>query len=332
MHKIEAKKIIVSEYIDVRSKPKNLDVADLSLFSREFSKNIHATSIEVVRNADILRDTLFDKSSFKYLTDYTHLTKFSIRNKLKRLRLFWGSYDKVDRGIWIIDNWSLAYFHWLTDALTRLIASEEYLDNHLILLPNTYNKNPYKGSLEMLNFKVKYFDISKRLHVKELLLPSHTAPTGNYNKEIINKLRDRFLEKHKITPWKKIYISRQKAKIRKVTNEDEVVKLVNSFGFEIHYFEDYNFSEQVNLMQCTTHLIGLHGAGLTNMLFMQKNSKVLELRNKEDSHNNCFFSLASDLGHNYYYLLNDGNIKDTHFVNITVNIGNLEKAIVEMLT
>ena len=65
---------------------------------------------------------------------------------------------------------------------------------------------------------------------------------------------------------------------------------------------------------------------------MQKNSKVLELRNKEDSHNNCFFSLASDLGHNYYYLLNDGNIKDTHFVNITVNIGNLEKAIVEMLT
>jgi len=50
-------------------------------------------------------------------------------------------------------------------------------------------------------------------------------------------------------------------------------------------------------------LIGIHGAGLTNILFMPKGASVLELRRKDDSHNNCYFSLASALELNYFYQL-----------------------------
>ncbi len=129
---------------------------------------------------------------------------------------------------------------------------------------------------------------------------SLTAPTGNYNKEIINKVRDRFNPNTVAKPLRKIYIFRQKARYRKITNESEVVALLRYYGFEIHYFENYAFTEQVILMQQTSHLICSHGSGLINMLFMPKNCEVLELRNRDDNRNNCFYKLALDLEHNYY--------------------------------
>jgi len=52
-------------------------------------------------------------------------------------------------------------------------------------------------------------------------------------------------------------------------------------------------------------LIGVHGAGLTNMLFMKENSNILELRRKDDDHNNCYFSLAAACKHKYWYQLCD---------------------------
>jgi capsular polysaccharide biosynthesis protein len=76
-------------------------------------------------------------------------------------------------------------------------------------------------------------------------------------------------------------------------------------------------------MSQTIHLIGLHGAGLTNMLFMREGGKVLELRNQNDAHNNCYFSLASELNLDYFYLLNQGNTNDTHTVDIIVDIDEL---------
>ena len=83
-------------------------------------------------------------------------------------------------------------------------------------------------------------------------------------------------------------------------------------------------------MKDTKCLIGLHGAGLTNMLFMSEKTNVLELRNEEDSHNNCYFSLASDLNLDYYYQLNKGDRKDTHEVNVTVDILLLKQNIERM--
>ncbi len=323
--------IIKSEHIALRTQPRNLNILDMPLFEHEFSKKINATTLETVHHVEVVKDTVFKWSELKFYTEYTHVTKLTETDKLKRVRLLLKPGGKADKGIWIIDNWSLAYFHWLTDALTRLIAAEKHLDDHIVFLPSWFDKNPYADSLRMLGVKVKFFDISRRIHVNEMVFPSHTAPTGNYNKEIINKLRTRFSISNGINPTKKIYISRQRASRRKITNEAEVAMLVKTYGFEIHFFEDYNFQEQVRLMNQASHLIGLHGAGLTNMLFMPKNGKVLELRNRNDAHNNCFFSLASDLEHNYYYQLNEGNTIDTHVVDITVNIENLANAIDQMM-
>lgn len=53
-------------------------------------------------------------------------------------------------------------------------------------------------------------------------------------------------------------------------------------------------------------LVYHHGATLTNMLFMQEVKKVLELKSIRDSKTQCYFKLASALGLQYYYILNQG--------------------------
>jgi len=113
-------------------------------------------------------------------------------------------------------------------------------------------------------------------------------------------------------------------------NEDAVVALVQQHGYEIHFFEDYTLRQQIAIMAETRYLIGLHGAGLTNVLFMPAQGKILELRNQLDDHNNCFFTLASALDHDYYYLNNDGDTTDTHIVNITVDTALLQQALHRM--
>lgn len=58
-------------------------------------------------------------------------------------------------------------------------------------------------------------------------------------------------------------------------------------------------------MSETKALGGLHGAGLTNMVFMPPGGHVLEVRFRGDAHNNCYFSLASAMEHGYWYVLAD---------------------------
>jgi capsular polysaccharide biosynthesis protein len=323
--------IIFPEYTSVRELPKNLAASDKVLFEKDFSKRIPAFEIYVEKNVSILADTVFSTKSFTFFTRFTHLIQIGLLAKAKRLLLFLSRTRKEEKGIWISDNWSHGYFHWFADALPRLIGSKEQMSNHVVLLPAHFEKIPFVSqSLKRIGQQVKYYKTNKRLHVKELLLPSHTAPTGHYNKTIINKVREAFLAQHLAPADKRIYISRAKATKRKVTNEEQIIPVLKSFNFEIHYFEEYDFDTQLNLMQTAGVLIGLHGAGLTNMLFMPSGGKVLEFRNMTDAHHNCYFALASDLGHNYYYLLNKSNTDDTHTSDITVDPEALNKTLTEL--
>lgn len=70
------------------------------------------------------------------------------------------------------------------------------------------------------------------------------------------------------------------------------------------------------------------------MLFMAPESSVLELRKKNDDHNNCYFSLAAALDVKYYYLecqpVNEE--EETHTANLVVDPGKFSQCIAEMVS
>lgn len=242
---------------------------------------------------------------------------------ISSLKYIFSKSEKFENAIWITDDWSTEYFHWLTDALTRYVWCEEYSKSSIVILPSKFEERRYiVESLDFLNINYKILN-KKKAFITNLILPSHTANTGNYNTQIINKLNDKFTN-YCSKGTRRIYASRQKADKRKIKNEDELVAFLIKYDFDIHFFEDYSFEKQVKLLNQTEILIGLHGAGLTNMLFMPKGGKIVELRNHSDTINNCYFSLASEIDHEYYYLECSGDSEYTHNVNVTVDINKFE--------
>ena len=108
----------------------------------------------------------------------------------------------------------------------------------------------------------------------------------------------------------KIYISRSKGYKRTLVNDRSVIPLMEKRGYKVVFCEELSIQDQINIFNRADTVVSIHGAGLTNMLFMNPGSKVLEIRNGLGNHmNNCFLALADTLGHDYYYYIGDQKAK-----------------------
>ena len=324
--------------ISIRQLPINFDRTDLALFQRELKKDIPATKLLRLQNVNvnpdgiIFRGTKIFAESFaspKYLDAW--LTpkaklKFFVKNYLFK------DIEKIDSNVfWFTDNWSDTYFHWITDALPRLFSIREKIVDGTLLLPASYQEKKYiTSSLSPFVFQEVKF-VNHIIPCKNLHIPTHTAPTGNYNEALIKDLRSFYTDFYSKTDsdsiGDKVYISRSKAPKRKIQNEEECLVVLKEYGFKVVYFEDYSFEQQVKICLDARYLISNHGAGLTNMLFMKSGSSVFELRKKADIRNNCFFSLASALNLKYFYQICDSENpdEDAHTANLIVDCKLLRK-------
>ncbi|WP_343702947.1 glycosyltransferase family 61 protein [Chitinophaga sp.] len=311
--------------------PVNIREQDAYLFEPALAFEAHPTGIHRLRNARVLKGSIFDPHQRRFHIAFSHIQPVPARRLFKKLLMLPLPGQQIAQAVWITDEWSREYFHWFSDALPRLMAAEQAGFPGPVLLPEYYAQTPYiPSSLNMLGKTALYYDPRRKLTSGELIVPAHVAPTGNYHPQLINLLRSRFSAAHTTSAGRKIYISRAKAAKRKIINETGVAGVFARYGFEIHVFEDYTFGEQVKLAQSAGVLAGLHGAGLTNMLFMPGGGKVLELRNEHDSHNNCFFAMAAALEHDYYYLLNQGTSADTYHADFHVDVAALEAVVAQL--
>ena len=100
----------------------------------------------------------------------------------------------------------------------------------------------------------------------------------------------------------KIFVSRKKAKNRKIINNKDVVDVFIKNGFSEILFEDYSFFEQIFLMKNCKILAGVHGAGFANIAFMPENSSLFELIKEYSSYKErpSYWRLCSALKIDYY--------------------------------
>ncbi|MEN8918101.1 MAG: glycosyltransferase family 61 protein [Octadecabacter sp.] len=64
---------------------------------------------------------------------------------------------------------------------------------------------------------------------------------------------------------------------RTIENEDEILALLEPYGFKKIYFEDYAPLTQVGLLRDADIMISYHGAGFTNMLYAGPQARIIEL-------------------------------------------------------
>ena len=87
-------------------------------------------------------------------------------------------------------------------------------------------------------------------------------------------------------------------------NEKELFNKLKKIGFKLVYFENLSFEDQISIASNCKIMVGYHGAGLTNLLFMRPRTKVFEIINKFYDHPHMeIFSKCQNIIYNKFYCL-----------------------------
>jgi hypothetical protein len=342
----EGARLIREGCVAVRAAPANLRADDEDVFGHERERLIPPTRLLELRGVSatpegmLFKDASVLPESFsspvmmqRFLARRQSVLKSFAKNRLLRRRR-----RIKEPCLWVTDDWSNGYFHWLADALPRLYAAREAAHSLTLLLPHGFERLEFvTSSLKLFDLRrVEYIGADEVCVCERLLLPTHTAPSGHYNEPLVRELRDFLLEgfgaaRPDAAADERLYVSRGRAPKRRLTNEREVARVVEEFGFRVVYFEEHPFEEQVRLAASAEYLVSNHGAGLTNILFMPAGGGVLELRREGERERNWFFNLASAVGVRYYYQPCAPADDDAHAGDLTVDTGALRRNLALML-
>lgn len=334
---------LLPPYTNRRKLPVNYKKEDFKLFEQEKERFFPESSLKVFNNATInFKGVLFENNKILYSESFQRVNPSKLFNLVLttyHLLLKWFSKGQtIEQALVCSNDWSKEYFHWFSDVLPKILAfSNAYEKEPLptLIIPHHLSQSSFiTQSLNLLKVPYKIVNKWEKVKITQLFYPTAVAPTGNYSPAITLQLNQKLVQANYQLSKKyssRIYISRAKAPQRKVLNEDKLTPILKKYNFEILHFEDLAWTEQISICNNASILISIHGAGLTNMLFMPKGSTILELRKKGDAGNNCYFSLASALNFNYFYQQCETTAFKTQKADFTVDPIELEANIQQIL-
>ncbi len=224
------------------------------------------------------------------------------------------------------------FFHWMFEVLPRIhiINQSPWVTSKIVV--NSVNSKFQEETLSILGLldNVIVLKANEQIQANELIVPSLPR---NMPQWVCDFLRKSFLPDPNGFDGKRkrLYISRAKANNgRSVLNESEVMDLLTPLGFEKILSENLSFQKQVSYFSQAEVIIAPHGAGLSNLVFCDEKTRVLEFFSPNYV-NACFYALANMVGLEYYYLIGEGkrppDYCDPEIVgaNIIVDIASLRK-------
>lgn len=259
-----------------------------------------------------------------------------------------GTVKRAERGINLL-AYTTSYYHWLVEGVPRIldVIDDGFdFDQYPLVLPPL---KPFQHHLlEVLGVnpdrQVITVGIGEWCHVGECVFPTANFPFGAPGLEdpsgqpdgaLLMRLRERLMGRVALTPIdasapRRIYVSRAKADKRKFTTETEaaVTSLLASAGFAAVCLEDLSWPVQVRLFAGADFIAGLHGAGLTNILFANAKA-LLELHNPLETRP-YFAVMARELDIGYAYIIGSLQGTSPSFDNITIDLRTVEKMLGRM--
>jgi capsular polysaccharide biosynthesis protein len=176
-----------------------------------------------------------------------------------------------------------------------------FLCIYLPVLHMFLEQNGELNSNYPIYYNGRYHDILKKYSNNILPLDeaSPELPLIQYFPESLNaewniKTRERLMDGFiKERPDGGIFIRRHD---RVLSNQDEIISIIKDFGINIKEikFENLTFDEQIKISNGSEFMIGVHGSGLTNLMFMNQDVKIIEI-DPFDWGFNCYEHLASNL-------------------------------------
>jgi hypothetical protein len=246
--------------------------------------------------------------------------------------------------------WTSTYYHWITESLPRAWAMKKEFPEAVPILPSLKYES-YQESLSLIGFdQIRYFPEGDNIKIDSPIITECPPRYGVTSPKLLEEVRNCIIENLGISlnvdPSRIIYVSRKKSRGRLVLNEQKVIENLRKIGAEVVYLEDLIFSDQVRLLTETRLLISIHGAGLTNLVFMRPGGNVIELLPRRNGifdyngwrnsfkHDSCYIRLAKAFGIGHHFILCSHDVKfwkKTHMSNIDVPLEKLQVLLDEIL-
>ena len=220
----------------------------------------------------------------------------------------------------LLGPWSWIYHHWLIEDLSRLWVFDYFpeLRKYPVIVPGDLT-HFHIASLDALGVNKKSsisFDGSN-WRFKKLFIPTFLAP-GGHSRRQLDWLRRKLLNtsgaKIKEAGKRRLYVSRSDAKARRILNEEEVIKFVKSYNFEVINPGDFTFIEQISIFSNAEIICGSGGSGITNHIFAPTSATLIEIQPDTYINRAHWFS-SNALGQKYLFVIgNAGNDQHDYFV------------------
>lgn len=243
----------------------------------------------------------------------------SFVNKNITLVNYEESNEVIEEGIMLISNASFNYFHFNLELLSKLCLIneiEKYNNVPILVDERCLNIQSFNDELEMLNphgrkiipLKEGYcYNVQKLIYASELLIEPIDLKRDallRYEDYIMNDLAVNLLHNNLSIDGnisKKLFISRKNCFGNRLLNENKVQQIFQEYGYEIIYPEIMSFQDQLKTFSEAKFIAGTSGAGFTNILFANKNAKIICIAPKEVKLS-CYSNIAGVLGQQCDYL------------------------------
>lgn len=193
----------------------------------------------------------------------------------------------------LLNKLSNNYYHWTTESLTRLAMLYEYSnENHedysIVIAADSpaFVKESLISLFKILPEKIITWKNTEVGAVNKCILLSYpfirtpeTVMTNVYNLPLYSLLNKLSLKNipSKSTDAEYIIISRKFVRQRKLADDEKILKAFPHIPFKIIYTEKMSYVEQVTCFRNAKIIIGPHGAGLINLVYVTQKPLVIEL-------------------------------------------------------
>ena len=202
-------------------------------------------------------------------------------------------------------------------------SANNYYRNIITFLPRLFfNKDKiiklalHRNSSNKFRNFIKFLCKKMRVEVQFIYLDdgfykflNSRIPQFLQKKESI-KILNTLKHNNKIIKGKKIFISRQNCSARNLINESDVGKKLKDYGYEMIDLNDMDILDQIKVFSKADTIISPTGSGLTNIVFCNPGTKIIEISpiynfDYENNFKLRFSQIASLLNLKYLRVLAD---------------------------
>lgn len=200
------------------------------------------------------------------------------------------------------------YYHWIHDILQKFYLILERLPKDITFIVPHHLKEWQYEALDAIGIpRDRLLPYSGReVWELESLYFSPLTALNDYDTPGANEwVQNQFYQAYHVDVSSSdqtefVYVSRSLAPGRRIINEAEVQDVLQSYGFKTYFLEKMTLREQVQLFARAKTVVAPHGAGLTNLMFSQPGTRVLEIF-EPSTIPSFFWSLSNAMHLPYWY-------------------------------